>query len=191
MHRIHNTHDLIGAIGRGVVPKYLFFWGHRPTKDGSIGKSCLSQWFEAEFIVDGERYATAEHYMMARKAQLFGDELTRQRVLTAKTPGEAKKLGREVAGFDEARWLEERFGIVVQANRAKFSQNKALSDYLLATGDRVLVEASPVDAIWGIGLAADDADAARPEKWPGLNLLGFALMDVRSTLRGETAPETT
>jgi len=183
MKRIRNTQDLIEAIDSGQDPKYLFFWGHQPAKDGSIGKSCFSQWFEAPFVVDGERFATAEHFMMAEKARLFGDETTRARALAARTPGEAKKLGRQVADFDEAVWLRERFGIVVRANHAKFSQNQSLGDYLLGTGERVLVEASPVDAVWGIGLAADDLDAARPGQWPGLNLLGFALMEVREALR--------
>ena len=184
MKRIRNTQDLIEAIDGGHDPKYLFFWGHQPAKDGSIGKSCFSQWFEAAFVVDGERYATAEHFMMAEKARLFGDETTRRHVLAARTPGEAKKLGRQVADFDEAVWLRERFGIVVRANHAKFSQNPPLSVYLMGTGERVLVEASPVDAVWGIGLAADDINAARPGQWPGLNLLGFALMEVREALRG-------
>ena len=184
MKRIRNTQDLIETIDGGHDPKYLFFWGHQPAKDGSIGKSCFSQWFEAAFVVDGERYATAEHFMMAEKARLFGDETTRARALAARTPGEAKKLGRQVADFDEAVWLRERFGIVVRANHAKFSQNSPLGVYLMGTGERVLVEASPVDAVWGIGLAADDLNVARPGQWPGLNLLGFALMEVREALRG-------
>ena len=93
-------------------------------------------------------------------------------------------MGREVRGFDDARWCEARFEIVVQGNLAKFSQHPALGDYLLSTRDQVLVEASPVDRIWGIGLAADDTKASRPEQWRGLNLLGYALMEVRDRLRG-------
>jgi ribA/ribD-fused uncharacterized protein len=173
---------LLAALDSGLNPKYLFFWGHRPTADGLVSKSCFSQWFEAPFLIDGERYATAEHFMMAEKARLFGDSETRQRVLAARTPAEAKKLGRGVKNFDEAAWLAERFQIVVAANRAKFSQNPPMAEFLARTGEQVLVEASPVDAIWGIGLAADHADAAHPMRWPGFNLLGFALMQVRDEL---------
>lgn len=121
--------------------------------------------------------------MMAEKARLFGDEGTRQRILSAASPAQAKALGRQVAGFNDARWEAARFDIVVQANRAKFMQNEPLGACLLGTGNRVLVEASPVDRIWGIGLAADDPRASQPDQWRGLNLLGFALMVVRSEMQ--------
>ncbi|MEO8153613.1 MAG: NADAR family protein [Rhizobacter sp.] len=182
----HNTailskEQLLSAIAFGFSPKYLFFWGHRPSKDGSINKSCFSQWFDAAFILDGERYATAEHFMMAEKARLFGDEETRRQVLAASTPAEAKKLGRGVQNFSDALWLAKRFEIVVSANQAKFMQNPAMAQFLVRTGAQVLVEASPVDNIWGIGIAADHPDALHPARWQGLNLLGFALMQVRET----------
>jgi len=128
-------------------------------------------------------YATAEHYMMAEKTRLFGDHEARERVLRARTPGEAKSLGRSVRGFDEVTWVRERERIVVAANIAKFGQHPDLADVLLRTGDCVLVEASPVDRIWGIGLAQDDPNAHNPLAWQGLNLLGFALMSVRDALR--------
>jgi len=184
---IISTQELISAIARGADPKYVFFWGHRPAAEDTITKTCFSQWFEAPFIVDGDRYQTAEHFMMAEKARLFRDEETRQQVLVAATPAEAKKLGRGVRNFQDSLWLAERFGIVVNANMAKFSQNPLMAEFLLGTGDRVLVEASPVDSIWGIGLATDSPDASRPDRWPGLNLLGFALMQVRSALRNDAA----
>ncbi len=133
-------------------------------------------------MVEGRHYRTAEHYMMAEKARLFGDSLAFDRVLASPTPGAAKAVGREIVGFDERIWLAQRFQIVVDANFAKFTQNPALGDFLANTGYRVLVEASPVDAIWGIGLAADDPRAADPLAWNGLNLLGFALMEVRARL---------
>ena len=182
------TADLIDAIDRGARPKFLLFWGHQPSKDGSIGKTCFSQWFEAAFVVNDVGYRTAEHFMMAEKARLFGDEATRERVLAAATPAQAKKLGRLVSGFNEERWVATRFDIVVQANLAKFSQNEALREFLMNTGDHVIVEASPVDKIWGIGLAADSPHAQAPSKWEGLNLLGFALMEVRDALREPTSP---
>lgn len=176
------TEDLLAALSRGEHIDYLFFWGHRPRADGSIGSSCMSQWFEAPFEADGCRFATAEHYMMAGKAALFGDGAAREQILAAADPGKAKALGRKVKGFDEALWLQHRWDIVVNANRLKFSQNPRLGRFLLSTGSQVLVEASPLDTIWGIGLAADAPQAREPAAWRGLNLLGFALMQVRSAL---------
>ena len=165
------------------APKYLFFWGHTPKQKDEVDKSCFSQWFPAAFTVTGETYLTAEHWMMAEKARLFEDENVRQRMLAARTPGEAKKLGRQVKGFEPVAWDAVKFNLVVAGNYYKFSQHAALKAYLLTTGDRVLVEASPVDAIWGSGLAADHPDAGQPARWPGENLLGFALMAVRDQLR--------
>jgi ribA/ribD-fused uncharacterized protein len=121
--------------------------------------------------------------MMAEKAQLFGDGEVRSQILKARSPKEAKELGRQVGNFNEAVWVEARLRLVVAGNLEKFGQNSELADYLLGTRDRILVEASPADRIWGIGLAADSAQAMNPEQWPGLNLLGFALMEVRQRLR--------
>jgi ribA/ribD-fused uncharacterized protein len=163
--------------------KFIHFWGHRPAKDGSVTQSCFSQWFEAVFTVDGIVYPTAEHYMMAEKARLFNDNDALAKVLAATSPGAAKAAGREVLGFNQDVWEAHRERIVYEANMAKFEQNPALKTYLLSTGKRVLVEASPVDAIWGVGLAATDANIDNPSLWQGLNLLGFALMTVRESLQ--------
>ncbi|MGP3986632.1 NADAR family protein [Streptomyces sp. 3N207] len=174
-----DRNELCGIVRRGHRVKYLFFWGHRPPRGGGVGPGCLSQWWPARFTVDGVEYASAEHFMMAGKARLFGDAETEQRVLAAPHPGAAKALGRQVRGFDEETWARERYGIVVRANSAKFGQDARLRKYLLGTAGRVLVEASPLDRVWGIGLAADDERAADPERWRGANLLGFALMEAR------------
>ncbi len=172
--------ELIAAIDAGWAPKWVFFWGHTPSKDGSISKSCFSQWWEGHpFAIDGVTYRTAEHYMMAEKARLFGDEAVRGQILAARTPGEAKKLGRMAANFDEDTWLRHRWDIVVAGSVAKFGQHEALRRYLFETGKKVLVEASPTDRIWGIGMAANDPDAENAAAWRGLNLLGFALMEAR------------
>lgn len=160
---------------------YLYFWGHQPSKQGMTA-SCFSQWYEAPFVVNGDTYPTAEHFMMAEKAALFGDQTTRNLVLQASTASEAKAFGRLVRGFDEAIWLQHRFSIVVRANVAKFSQNMEMKHFLQQTGSQVLVEASPVDKIWGIGLAQDNPKVNNPNHWQGLNLLGFALMQVRNEL---------
>ncbi|MFE7901082.1 NADAR family protein [Streptomyces sp. NPDC057424] len=173
---------LIRAVRDGARIKYLHFWGHRPRPDGRIGASCLSQWWPAPFTVDGVAYATAEHWMMAAKARLFEDAAAERAALAAGHPAEAKKAGRLVRGFDEATWARERFRIVVEGSVHKFGAHPELLAYLLGTGDRVLVEASPVDRVWGIGLAADDEAAMDPERWRGPNLLGFALMEARERL---------
>jgi ribA/ribD-fused uncharacterized protein len=172
------------AAGEGF--RYLYFWGHRPRADGSLSASCFSQWFASSFIVEGVRYATAEHWMMAEKARLFGDDVALARVLAKDDPSAAKAAGRLVRHFDETLWVRQRFEIVVRGNLAKFGQHPPLSDFLRGTGHQVLVEASPVDAIWGIGLAASDPRAQDPAQWQGLNLLGFALMAVRNVLGEHT-----
>jgi ribA/ribD-fused uncharacterized protein len=180
--RITTRLDLLDQINHGQSFKYLYFWGHQPQRDGSIGKSCFSQWFDAAFELEGVSYATAEHYMMAEKARLFDVEATAG-ILAAAHPGEAKQLGREIRNFDPVVWEAKRFEIVVRGNAAKFSQHGPLQQFLLGTGDRVLVEASPQDKVWGIGLVENDPAAQNPDQWKGLNLLGFALMAVREQLR--------
>lgn len=184
--RIESVETLCDAIAQGVSLKYLAFWGHTPRRDGTIGSSCLSQWWPAPFVLDGAEFATAEHYMMWRKALLFDDATTAAKVLGVGHPSQAKKLGRQIADFDDTVWERERFDIVVQGSVAKFGQDEALRRYLVGTGARVLVEASPLDRIWGIGLSAEDSGAADPTRWRGLNLLGFALMRARDELVGRT-----
>lgn len=179
---LRHVDELRQLIANGGRPKYVFFWGHEPRRQDGVGAECLSQWYLSSFVVDQVRYATAEHFMMAGKARLFGDETIAEQVLAAPSPGAAKALGRQVRGFDRARWEACRFDLVVAGNVAKFGQHPELRDYLLGTGSRVLVEASPVDRIWGIGLAAIDPRAEQPDQWRGLNLLGFALMQARIQL---------
>ncbi|MFC0496493.1 NADAR family protein [Streptomyces mutabilis] len=174
---------LVERVRAGARIKYLCFWGHRPRPDGLIGPSCLSQWWPSPFTVAGVVYPTAEHWMMAGKARLFEDAEAERRVLAAGHPAEAKKAGRLVRGFDEAVWERERFSLVVEGSVHKFASDPALREFLVNTGDRVLVEASPVDRVWGIGLTADDEAATDPARWRGSNLLGFALMRARERLR--------
>lgn len=160
---------------------YLYFWGH--TERGqSVSKACLSQWYPAPFVVDGVYYATAEHWMMAGKARLF-DPAMIDHILANSDPAAAKALGRKIKHFDDQIWQQHRFNLVVAGNLAKFSQHPNLQDFLLATGEQVLVEAAPNDRIWGIGLAESDPKAQQPSTWQGLNLLGFALMQVRERLK--------
>ena len=176
--QIHLTHLQQHAHEQSL--RYLYFWGHTQ-KGAAISKACLSQWYPAAFTVDGVTYPTAEHWMMVGKARLF-DPIWIEQILANPDPAAAKAFGRKIDHFDQSVWLQHRFDLVVQGNLAKFSQHPDLNAFLRSTADHVLVEASPVDQIWGIGLAADDPRAGDPAKWRGLNLLGFALMRVREQL---------
>lgn len=179
----YNNETLLKRIESGDRLKYIFFWGHTPSRDGSVNKSCFSQWYESPFQENDITYPTAEHWMMAEKARLFKDTEILEEIIRARTAAEAKKLGRKVRNFENALWNEKREEIVIKGNYFKFTQNENLKDFLLKTGERILVEASPYDRIWGIGLKADDARAQYPEQWQGLNLLGYALMEVRDRLK--------
>ncbi|MDX3586425.1 NADAR family protein [Streptomyces europaeiscabiei] len=182
MEKIDSWDTLTKAVQSGARVKYLHFWGHRPRPDGRIGASCLSQWWPSPFTVDGVEYATAEHWMMASKARLFGDAEAERKAVAASSPAQAKKIGRLVRGFDDGVWQRERFAIVAEGSVHKFAAHADLRTFLLGTGNRVLVEASPLDRVWGIGLAADDERAMDPARWRGPNLLGFALMAARERL---------
>ncbi|MEO8694873.1 MAG: NADAR family protein [Acidimicrobiales bacterium] len=162
----------------------LFFSSYQPLPNGKIGTNCLSPWWAAPFEIDGDLYATAEHFVMVGKARLFGDEAIAAHILESTAPEEAIDLGREVRGFEQSVWLAARYDIVVAANRAKFTACPELGLYLTQhTGHKVLVYASPGDHFWGIGVAPNDIRARKPTEWLGKNLLGFALMEVRDELR--------
>jgi ribA/ribD-fused uncharacterized protein len=148
-------------------------------------ESPFSQWYPSSFVVDGVTYACAEQFMMASKARLFGDDETAQAILAATTPREHKALGRQVKNFDEATWLRERERIVYTGSRAKYTQSPELRALLLATAGTRLVEASPYDRVWGIGLDASDPAATDPSRWRGLNLLGEVLTRLREELLSE------
>lgn len=183
----YDRQTLLTRMAAGEVLEFVFFWGHRPLPDGAIGPSCCSQWFEAGFKIDNVHYATAEHYMMAEKARTFGDTKALAEVLAASSPEAVKKIGRRVQNFQADVWSERSIEVVLQGNIAKFGQNQQLGKWLQSTGSKVLVEASPEDAIWGIGLHRDDPRAQDPAVWPGKNWLGFAIMAARDHLFGERA----
>lgn len=162
---------------------FCMFWGHQPSSDGSITKSCLSQWWMSDFWSVCNTYCCMEQYMMDSKAELFGDEDIHKKILENNIPKEIKALGRKVKNFDGKIWDEVKYSIVLNGNYKKFSQNTELKKFLLSTGDSILVETSPYDAVWGIKMSANDEASANPLKWKGSNLLGFALMEVRDELR--------
>ena len=163
----------------------IYFWGHTPDPNKRMA-ACLSQWYYCYFEVDGVQYFTAEQYMMASKALLFGDHEVYQEIMAASNPHDYKKLGRKVRNFEPELWDSKKYETVVEGNKAKFSQNPDLKEFLLSTGDAILVEASPYDKIWGIGLDRETAMKGSVEQWQGENLLGCALMEVRDWLRSES-----
>jgi ribA/ribD-fused uncharacterized protein len=177
---INNRKNLITAVNNGLKPKYIFFWS---SQGNGIGKHCLSQFYTAPFIVDGITYSSAEQFYMAQKARLFNDQEMLAKILKNNSPLTIKKLGRKVKNFNEHEWEKYRFEMAGKGNFAKFHQNPELKEYLKTTGNSILVEASPLDCIWGIGLAEDNPAINDPKKWLGENLLGFALMKVRGELK--------
>ena len=177
------TRDMIiRRFNAGEKLKIIAFWGHTPNP-GKMTKTCFSQWYACKFEVDGVMYHTAEQYMMAQKAILMGDTATCREIMAAFNPREYKKLGRKVRNFDPVLWDREKYNVVLRGNLAKFSQNPRLLEFLDSTGDSVLVEGSPYDAIWGVKLESKDPRVLNPNQWRGENLLGFALMETRDILR--------
>ena len=155
----------------------VFFW-HEYEKNGY-----LSNWYQRGFEIDGVQYRHVEQYIMAQKAQLFGDTVQYEKIMQAEKPDVCKRYGRAVAPFEPAVWDYFRAGVLKQGLLAKFTQNDDLRQMLLATGDEGLAEASPTDRIFGIGMNAHEASKFSPAAWPGENLLGKTLMEVRTVLR--------
>jgi ribA/ribD-fused uncharacterized protein len=178
----YDTNWLLSQKNGGTRQKFIYFWGHRGRADKTVTKACFSQWWSSPFEVDGNIYASAEHWMMAEKARLFNADDIYAEILNTRSPRKAKALGRQIENFDAGVWDAQKYDIVVRGNYHKFTQNTELGTFLRDTGNRVLVEASPVDKIWGVGLAQDDPMIEKPSKWRGQNLLGFALMSVRDLL---------
>ena len=144
--------------------------------------SPFSQWYRCTFTASELTFNCAEQYMMYAKALRFDDDDTAAAIMAADHPREHKALGRKVKGFDDTIWKRERLNIVKAGNRAKFTQNPELLRLLLETAGTTLVEASPYDKIWGIGLAATDPRAQDPATWKGQNLLGKILTKLRDEL---------
>ena len=166
--------------------EYLFFWKAIPRDINVLDESCLSQQWSSPFRVNGISYNCAEQYMMAEKARLFSDIEIESSILKETDPSKIKAFGRLIKGFNEDIWNDKCYSIVKRGNLSKFTQNPNLKQFLLSTQDKVLVEASPKDLIWGIGLDKESPDSHNPLKWKGTNLLGFTLMDVREELLSQS-----
>ena len=178
----YNVERIREIVKSDPCREIIYFWGHTPNPK-KMTKACFSQWYDCYFTIDGVCYHTTEQYMMASKALLFGDEDTYREIMAAYDPMKCKKLGRKVRNFDPKVWDERKYDIVVEGNKAKFGQNPELMEFLMSTGDAIIVEASPYDAIWGIGLDIETAKVGSVEDWKGENLLGCALMEARDWLK--------
>ncbi|WP_407404000.1 NADAR family protein [Chryseobacterium sp.] len=177
----YNLKTTIQSFQKKEKLKFLFFWGD--TTSSAISKSCFSQWYPCEFEENSQKYFSAEQYMMASKAALFNDDKALKEILDTKDPKKAKALGRLVKNFNAENWDQHKYEIVVQANYLKFSQNEEFKNFLCSTNQKILVEASPNDKIWGIGMLESNPKSENPLLWNGENLLGFALMEVRDSLQ--------
>ena len=154
--------------------EYVFFYG-----------SCFSQWAEFKIDIDGIEYNCCEQYMMSEKAKLFKDEVALAAIMKEVDPAKQKAWGKRVKNFNKEEWEKVCKEIVFKANYAKFTQAPFCYRKLMETGNKIIVEASPYDTIWGIGIGCNDARALDPKKWRGTNWLGEAIMKVRETIRQE------
>lgn len=170
--KIQTREDIITRYNNGELLEFVFFWG-----------GYLSNWFESNFDIGGVTYFCVEQYMMAMKAKTFNDNIILQKIMQSNDQKEVKQLGREVKNYVDDIWVKERIKVVYDGNMAKFSQNEGLKNYILHTNDKILVEASPYDNIWGVKLGKDNRLINNPNNWLGENYLGFTLMYVRDKLK--------
>lgn len=161
---------------------YTFFFG---------ADSPFSNWYMSDFTLEDQTFNCNEQYMMWRKANLFNDTSTANKVMTLYHPKDHKAEGRKVVNFDLSTWQTHRDAIMMDGLRAKFEQNPKLQAVLMKNESTIFVEASPYDKIWGIGLAESDPRAKDPQQWKGLNLLGNALTALRNELLATNTEEIT
>lgn len=153
--------------------KFTFFWQ---------SDSPFSNWYPQSFVHNGHQYNCSEQYMMYKKAMLFKDIDVAEMIMQQTEPRKQKFLGRQVRNFDQAVWMAECKEIMVPGLVSKFTQDTYSLQCMLDSVGTILVEASPYDKIWGIGMTKDDPRATDPAQWDGLNLLGDHLMAARDII---------
>ncbi len=158
--------------------KFTFFWKKKENW-------WLSNWYPSKFVIDDITFTHLEQWMMYKKAKLFKDERKAAEILLSEHPREQKELGREVQNFNKTTWERSCRQIVYDGCRAKFLQNRDIFNLLLSTKGTTLVEASPYDSIWGIGLTEADAIKIEKHEWPGTNWLGQILTELREDFKNE------
>lgn len=158
--------------------KYVFFWG-----------GPFSNWFPEEFVMDTPNgslpFNCSEQAMMFFKALLFDDEVTATKIMRERSPRQQKVFGKEVKNFNQKHWHTKCVDIVTDILVSKFLANDVMFKILMDTGNKIIVEASPHDRIWGIGMAVNDQNILDESKWDGTNFLGISLMNARAILKGE------
>lgn len=157
-----------------ITDTHVFFWG-----------SEFSNWYSCKFEYEDNEFFNSEQAFMWKKALHFNDRNIAEEILKTANPKRAKELGREIKNFNADEWLKVSFDIMVEVNIAKYSSDPYLRDILESTGNKTIVEASPTDSLWGIGLHWSDDRVLDESKWQGMNLLGEALMKVRRILNEE------
>lgn len=162
-----------------IAERYTFFWNEFEEN------GCFSNWYRCSFVVDGVTYSNTEQYFMAQKALLFRDKVSYAKILKTPDPRACKRLGRDVKPFIPEIWEANKYEIMKAGNRAKFEQNPELRKKMMDTCGTMLAEASPMDKIWGAGLNAEDAKNIPEEQWPGENLLGKILVELREEFIGK------
>lgn len=162
--------------------KAIFFW----RENNKYG--FLSNFYYSNFIdANNTKYICNEQYFISQKCLLF-DETNIElynKIMESKLPMVIKKLGRLVKNFDERIWEKEKYEIMKNGLRYKFNQNKLLKNKLLDTKMKSLYEASKYDLIWGIGVDSTQASKITESSYPGKNLLGKALMEIREEIRNK------
>ena len=161
----------------------FIFFENIPEREKIVTKNCFSNWYLDSFRVNGRTYSCVEQFMMEKKALLFGDPGSAELIMQESDPANIKKIGRGIKNFDDEKWNRFKSRIVLTACWFKFAGSPDLREYILSTGNSLPVEMNPGDKIWGSSLAIDDPDRDDPAKWPGSNLLGTILVNVRDELR--------
>lgn len=155
-----------------ITDTHVYFWG-----------SIFSNWYDVQFEHNNQIFYNSEQAYMYEKAIFFRDFAIADKIYECDSPKEAKALGRQVKNFDSKKWDMESYDIMVDIIFEKFNQNPSLKEILLSTGNKTIVEASPFDKIWGVGLHWDDNRILNEKNWKGKNLLGKALMEVRQKIQ--------
>jgi len=171
---IKNKQQLLKEICNGKSFKYYPFL-----------KGPFSNWKLAEFIIDGILYKHTEQYYMAQKAKFFNDLESYEKIMKIDDPKIIKRIGRNenIKNFDITTWNKVKYQIMFKGNFEKYRQNPDFARKLLKTKNQILVECNPKDLEWSCGLSIEDNNIKNPFKWPGKNLLGFVLMEVRKLLK--------